>query len=56
MAGVIGMSLRGDACGLELLAEGVMDERLQLVERPRAHIAGRFVSMCIATQGPHSWS
>ncbi|GED89856.1 hypothetical protein TNCT6_69410 [Streptomyces sp. 6-11-2] len=46
------MSLRGDACGLKLLTVGVMDERLQLVECPRAQIVAWFFSICVATQGP----
>jgi hypothetical protein len=49
MAGVVGLSLRDDACRLKLLAAGVVDERLQLVERPRAQIVACFFSMCVAT-------
>ncbi|WP_234315945.1 hypothetical protein [Streptomyces californicus] len=56
MAGVVGLSLRGDACCLKLLAAGVMDERLELAERPRAQIVAWFFSMCVATQRPRSWS
>ncbi|MFB8385204.1 hypothetical protein [Streptomyces rubiginosohelvolus] len=48
------MALRGDARRLKLLAAGIMDERLQLVERPGAQIAGGLFSVCVANGSPTS--